>query len=190
MKTIEEKNTLIAEFMGFQKTNIGWFDNEGVLDLPYTEDNTFDVLLFDKSWDWILPVVTKLFTQNDFWRSDNGMRMNDAILALNLEVLFNEIVRVIENLRGKKTFHITKSRFIEWYYESGQDQEIEDLKSDLVNIVIAQLSTNGKAEITVEQLFEDCNKESIKLSYLEEFDLDEDRELSELEEEYEVELID
>lgn len=55
-----EKNILIAEFMGFQKTNIGWYDFEESLNLPNTIDNTFDNLLFDKSWDWLMPVVDRI----------------------------------------------------------------------------------------------------------------------------------
>lgn len=57
MKTLEEKNAMIAEFMGMQKTELGWYDNNEVLKLPNTSDNTFDDLLFHASWDWLMPVV-------------------------------------------------------------------------------------------------------------------------------------
>lgn len=51
----------IAEFVGFQLTKIGWFDNEGVL-AKIEGDNTFDEpnLKFDQSWDWLMPVVEKI----------------------------------------------------------------------------------------------------------------------------------
>jgi hypothetical protein len=54
-----ESNRLIAHFMGMQKTKDGWewFDAEEMLQLPYTTDNTFDKLLFDTSWDWLMPIV-------------------------------------------------------------------------------------------------------------------------------------
>jgi len=55
----QENNKLIAEFMGMQKTDIGWYDAEKLIDLWYTTDNTFDELLFNKSWDWLKPVVKK-----------------------------------------------------------------------------------------------------------------------------------
>lgn len=55
-------NEKIAYFMGFQKTNLGWYDNDEVLNLPYTKDNTFDTLLFDKSWDWLMPVYKEMIT--------------------------------------------------------------------------------------------------------------------------------
>ena len=57
-------NKLIAEFMGFQKTNIGWYDSEETMPpLSNTYDsNTFDEheLAFHKSWDWLMPVVEKI----------------------------------------------------------------------------------------------------------------------------------
>ena len=52
-----KENKLIAEFMGMQHTDIGWYDNDEVLQL---QDNTFDDLEFHKSWDWLMPVVEKI----------------------------------------------------------------------------------------------------------------------------------
>ena len=60
MKKYAETNKLIAEFMGFQSTSIGWYDNEEVLNLPHTNDNTFDMILFHTSWEWLMPVVEKI----------------------------------------------------------------------------------------------------------------------------------
>ena len=54
------ENKLIAEFMGFQETKIGYYDYEEVLTLLYTFGNTFDYLLFDKSWDWLMPVLERI----------------------------------------------------------------------------------------------------------------------------------
>ena len=54
-----KENKLIAEFMGMQHTDIGWYDNDEVLQL---QDNTFDDLDFHKSWDWLMPVVEKIFS--------------------------------------------------------------------------------------------------------------------------------
>ena len=41
---MSSKDILIAEFMGFQKTSMGWFDADEHLCLPNTSDNTFDEL--------------------------------------------------------------------------------------------------------------------------------------------------
>ena len=37
----ETNNKLMAEFMGFQSTSLGWFDNEEHL-INVEKDNTFD----------------------------------------------------------------------------------------------------------------------------------------------------
>jgi uncharacterized protein (UPF0335 family) len=59
-----ENNKLIAEFMGFQKTNIGWYDSEETMPpLSNTYDsNTFDEheLAFHEEWDWLMPVVESM----------------------------------------------------------------------------------------------------------------------------------
>ena len=52
-----KENKLIAEFMGMQHTDIGWYDNEETLQL---QNNTFDELQFHTSWNWLMPVVEKI----------------------------------------------------------------------------------------------------------------------------------
>ncbi len=52
-----EDNKLIAQFMDMQLTDIGWYDNKGVLGL---NDNTFDKLKFHQSWDWLMPVIEEI----------------------------------------------------------------------------------------------------------------------------------
>jgi hypothetical protein len=54
-----ENNKLLAEFMGFQQTNIGWYDAEEVL-LRSEIDNTFDNLKFHTDWNWLMEVVEKI----------------------------------------------------------------------------------------------------------------------------------
>lgn len=57
-------NKLIAEFMGFTyEKNIGWYDNEMSMSQNVYDNqdgNCFDELLFDKSWDWLMPVIEKI----------------------------------------------------------------------------------------------------------------------------------
>lgn len=52
-----KENKLIAEFMGMQHTDIGWYDNEETLQL---QNNTFDELQFQEEWNWLMPVVEKI----------------------------------------------------------------------------------------------------------------------------------
>ena len=65
MRNVNKNNRLIAEFIGMQETKIGWYDAEENLPLGYTTDNTFDELLFNKSWDWLMPVVDKIEDMQD-----------------------------------------------------------------------------------------------------------------------------
>lgn len=62
---MKNENRLIAEFMEFQKTEIGWYDhNEVIPPISNTYDgNTFDddELSFHISWNWLIPVIEKCF---------------------------------------------------------------------------------------------------------------------------------
>lgn len=91
-----------------------------------------------------------------------------------------------------KNFTITKARFLEFFYDCGQDSEIESLKEDLAEKVIDNLKDFGVSTITVEDIFNGCNKESIQFCFLEQYkDLDDvEGELSDLDEnEYTITLI-
>lgn len=91
-----KENELIAEFLGFQKTKIGWFDSDGVINLPYTKDNTFDELLFDKSWDWIMPCVGKI--SNECEEPEELDKLKYALLTNNLAEAFLFITDYILDL--------------------------------------------------------------------------------------------
>lgn len=69
-------NKLIAEFMGFTNDEtIGWYDNEEtylMISSRFENSNCFneDELNFDKSWDWLMPVVARCMGMG-FKHSDN-----------------------------------------------------------------------------------------------------------------------
>lgn len=98
-------NKLIAEFMGFtQEKNIGWYDNDMLMSQNVYDTNNgncFDELLFDQSWDWLMPVVVKLFDDeyNEFdGVGDLSFRLNDTLLETNLDSLYSIVVQFIKNL--------------------------------------------------------------------------------------------
>ena len=65
-----KENILIAESIGMQKNDIGWFDNEEVLSqhiYDETGGNCHDILYFDKSWDWLMSVVLFISKKNNTW---------------------------------------------------------------------------------------------------------------------------
>ena len=103
METIEiiKGNVVIAEFLDFQKTTLGWHDHECYLKLPYTFDNTFDELLFNCSYDWLMPVIYKIDTliadneANDIFKDWFGC-VNDALCSRDIEDMYIFVIDFIE----------------------------------------------------------------------------------------------
>ena len=69
-----------------------------------------------------------------------------------------------------KTYKITKTNFLNWYFNSGCDQEQEETRAILGGKVIEMLLNEGKAKLSVKELFEDSNHETIPCEFLEGFD--------------------
>jgi hypothetical protein len=91
-----EENTLIAEFMGFQKTDIGWYDSEETLTSEvFGSDNTFDFLNYHKSWDWLMPVVEKIMWDNDI-TDDSCTKIADALCDAKIDRVYDAIVEFIK----------------------------------------------------------------------------------------------
>ena len=91
-----ENNKLIAEFMGFQSTSLGWFDNEEHL-INVEKDNTFDDLKFHKDWNWLMEVAEKCLTVNvDVEPINHYFIINDALLTININEVYNACVEFIK----------------------------------------------------------------------------------------------
>ena len=92
----ETNNKLMAEFMGFQSTSLGWFDNEEHL-INVEKDNTFDDLKFHKDWNWLMSVVEKCLTLNvDVEPINHYFIINDALLTININEVYNACVEFIK----------------------------------------------------------------------------------------------
>lgn len=92
-----------------------------------------------------------------------------------------------------KKITITKRRFLDWYFNYGQDQENKELREDLANSIIDQMYKVGFGSLSVDELFVNCNKKSIRAFFTEEYDMQTeefDIELSDLGFEYTIRLID
>jgi len=98
MENNNEDNILIAKFIGMQKTDIGWYDNEELLKLAYTGDNTFDILLFDKSWDWLMSVVIECFSkitdEDDYLRQYEDIA--DTFFYININSTYKKVTNFIK----------------------------------------------------------------------------------------------
>lgn len=87
---------------------------------------------------------------------------------------------------------IKKERFLDWYFDYGQDQEAKELRIDLANTIIGQMYNVGFGSYSVQELFDGCNQESIRAYYTCQYDMNTDEydiELSDLNKEYSIALV-
>lgn len=123
MKTTEEKNRMIAEFMG-------WNSNESKTVYYEPTDEVqgiggFDVanLVFHYSWDWLMPVVRKLKKINS--ESKHGLfekptdnlncqmmyeEVEDCLCDLNVENAYNAVCAMIYWLTKNNRYEEAKSK--------------------------------------------------------------------------------
>lgn len=108
MRTIEEKNRMIAEFMGF-KTQTDAVD-ERVLAYYIgdvikadnsdneNEENVFhpDDMKFHTSWDWLMPVVAKITRDEEFIDDDFRESVLDVVGFGRIDDTYRVVVEFIE----------------------------------------------------------------------------------------------
>lgn len=83
------------------------------------------------------------------------------------------------NYQEPTEYKITKNRFLEWFFESGEDTENEEIRNVLAEKMINSLFKDNTFTLNTNDVFENCNKSAIKMCYIEGFDDDDERELSE-----------
>ena len=79
-----------------------------------------------------------------------------------------------------KTYLISKVNFLEWYFKSGQDSENEWIKEDLMKRLVNSLFDKNKFQITTRDIFNECNKNAIRLEFIDGFNIDYNEEGEEL----------
>ena len=92
MKTTENNNELIAQFMGvvFHDDDNQYYSSDGL----YIGTN----LQYHTSWDWLMPVVVKCFDVNapDVYHH----KLNDALLETNIDSLYRSVIEIIESRKS------------------------------------------------------------------------------------------
>jgi hypothetical protein len=91
-----KENKLIAEFMGYEI--IYRPNSNGFIEISDTELCDVDDLEYHTSWDWLMPVVVRLFDDeyNEFDGADDlSFRLNDTLLETNLDSLHSIVVEFI-----------------------------------------------------------------------------------------------
>lgn len=105
MENLEEKLKLIAEFDNFIYVND---DPESYPEgyMYHKEDGTREIkdLLYNQSWDWIMPIFAKIidwYDNNDIDLSTNSNLM-EGIYHVDLDIFFNDIYETIEWIKLKE----------------------------------------------------------------------------------------
>jgi hypothetical protein len=85
MKTIEQNNIMIAEFMGYIDNGCS---EEGFLINPITKyDEDIESLEYHSSWDWLMPVVEKI---EGFEDENRCAKNNFNCVQSFFEIIYNE----------------------------------------------------------------------------------------------------
>lgn len=96
MKTIEEKNRMIAEFMGVEFNKIG----ERFMASPTPNDIGScweEQLKYDSSWEWLMPVVGKcLEVCHEEMLNEWENSFADVFLSTSFDLMFKEVTQFIE----------------------------------------------------------------------------------------------
>jgi hypothetical protein len=100
MKTIEENNRMIAEFMGATTSDGKYYT------IPSLVTTSDSMMKYHTSWDWLMPVVAKI-AQTAF----NHVELGERIIHVESGFLY----------AGSMSIHRIYKRvveFIEWYNEN------------------------------------------------------------------------
>lgn len=122
MTTIE-KNKLITDFMGTYRNYDGNYSGTFSMiehggNVSYTKNNgrdhvtdgavirvsySLEELLYNKSWDWLIPVINKITDLDEYtqYKNDNSMMFSDGSIYINTKFIESTYDQVIE--------------FLEWY---------------------------------------------------------------------------
>jgi hypothetical protein len=98
---MEDTNKLIAEFMGMQDTDLGWYDSGEAMSeyaCQMVGGNTFEVLQYDRSWDWLMPVVEEI----DHLQFEEVVEIETGLKMRSLSATYNAVVEFIKQQNKNK----------------------------------------------------------------------------------------
>lgn len=99
MKTIKEKNRIIAEFMGYET-----YEHTNSTAIRLMEDNEFNSIdighihtKFHTSWDWLMPVIDKIYNLPQEIEDTNLIGdITNALIDIDILECHGEVVYFIE----------------------------------------------------------------------------------------------
>jgi len=103
---MENRDELIAGFLGFTKTDEGWYDNKMLLpQIAYDRNggNCFNELEFYDSWDWIHPALQEIReyidgTPNGDSKYDAECIWSDLVATFDMGACYEYVVEFIEKI--------------------------------------------------------------------------------------------
>lgn len=109
-----EQNKLIAAFMGWEEmTNTkskNWMEFqilEGSVKCAKRECSP-ERMRFPTSWDWLMPVVEKIYTMQDYRQSEPYYNVCKCYLPTPIELVYSLVVKFIEWYFNQQPPHLTQ----------------------------------------------------------------------------------
>lgn len=112
MKTTEENNKMIAEFMGailknssvfhsLNNKNELWLPIHGICRYDTTQVGNGKILGYHTSWDWLIPVIDKIQSTKQYceYKNYNSSMVSDGGIDINtkfIEITYYSVVKFIE----------------------------------------------------------------------------------------------
>ena len=119
MKTTEEKNRMIAEFVGHESSLYKGSYHLHKIDKPLT---SAEDLKFHTSWDWLMEVVEKIDNRRTITSTDESYLYCVSLNGCNGEISdgkTGDVVSSVDNQIGwKEMVYELVVKFIEWYNEN------------------------------------------------------------------------
>ena len=119
-KPIEVTNELIAEFIQYEREGIKYFIPEhGYIKSNGDWKDTFEgsELKYNKSWDWLMPVVNKIELQSkEIFDNYEDVIINGCSCLIELPEEYKNI-NVIEDCKIKAVYNAVV-QYVEWYNEN------------------------------------------------------------------------
>lgn len=116
-----ENNKMIAEFMGLTLSDGDWIGEDFIGHEPTGSMLTRN-LRFHKSWDWLMPVATKIIEMKENYLFDMSIN-HGGNCSLRVRPNYDSSSRgydilVCEQNKGIETVYKTVVEFIKWYNKS------------------------------------------------------------------------
>ena len=95
---IIEGNKLIAEFIGLEKNDFGYWINKDYLFNSQLKLFDFE-LKFHSSWDWLIPCINKIYESDWYykWKDTSGQFEKEIFINTKfIEVTWEQVVEFIK----------------------------------------------------------------------------------------------